>query len=103
MRAGSHIVALAVSAALVLGTASAEAQKSGGILKLYHRDSPGSLSIHEEATISGIAPAMGIFNNLILFDQHVAQNRMENIQPELAESWAWNDDHTRLSFKLRQG
>jgi peptide/nickel transport system substrate-binding protein len=103
MRAGSHIVALAVSAALVLGTASAEAQKSGGILKLYHRDSPGSLSIHEEATISAIAPAMGVFNNLILFDQHQAQNRMEFIKPELAESWSWNDDHTRLSFKLRPG
>ncbi len=83
--------------------APASAQKSGGILKLYHRDSPGSLSIHEEATVSGVAPAMGIFNNLILFDQHEAQNRLEDIQPELAESWSWNDDHTRLSFKLRQG
>ena len=24
-------------------------------------------------------------------------------EPELAESWSWNDDYTRLSFKLRQG
>src|SRR5580704_18898763 len=103
MRAGSHIAALAVSAALVLGTASAEAPKSGGILKLYHRDSPGSLSIIEEATVSAVAPAMAIFNNLVLFNQHEKQNRPEFIEPELAESWTWNNDFTRLSFKLRQG
>jgi len=103
MRGGLRTFALCVGAALVLCAGAASAQKPGGILKLYHRDSPGSLSILEEATISGIAPAMGLFNNLILFDQQQAQNRMEDIQPELATSWAWNDDHTRLSFKLRQG
>jgi len=96
-------LALCFSALSLLAAAPVSAQKSGGILKLYHRDSPGSLSIHEEATISAIAPAMGLFNNLMLFNQHQAQNRMEDIEPELAESWSWNDDHTRLSFKLRQG
>ncbi len=81
----------------------AMAQKSGGVLRLFHRDSPASASIHEEATISAVAPFMGVFNNLILFDQHEKQNRPEFIQPELAESWSWNADYTRLSFKLRQG
>ena len=28
---------------------------------------------------------------------------MDNIRPELATSWAWNDDKTRLTFKLREG
>ena len=79
------------------------AQKSGGILKLYHRDSPASMSTLEEATVSAIAPMMAVFNNLVLFDQHQKQNRPDNIQPELAESWTWNADHTKLTFKLRHG
>jgi peptide/nickel transport system substrate-binding protein len=102
MQIAARMVSLAVCAVCILAT-PAHAQKSGGILKIYHRDSPGSLSTHEEATISAIAPAMAIFNNLVLFNQHEKQNRPEFIQPELAESWKWNDDHTRLSFKLRHG
>ena len=46
---------------------------------------------------------MAIFNNLVLFNQHEKQNRPEFIEPELAESWAWNDDHTRLSFQAAPG
>src|SRR5665213_1452562 len=95
--------ALGLGALVMLIAGPAAAQKSGGILKLYHRDSPASLSIHEEATVSAIAPAMALFNNLVLFNQHEKQNRPEFIQPELAESWVWNDDHTKLSFKLHQG
>ena len=96
-------LALTFGALAVLLAGPAAAQKSGGILKLYHRDSPASLSTHEEATISAIAPAMALFNNLVVFNQQEKQNRMEFIQPELAESWSWNDARTRLSFKLRQG
>jgi peptide/nickel transport system substrate-binding protein len=86
-----------------LFAAPALAQKSGGVLKFFHRDSPASMSIHEEATISVVAPTMAVFNNLILFNQHEKQNRPDLIEPELAESWSWNPDYTRLSFKLRQG
>ncbi len=89
--------------ALGLLAGPAWAQKSGGTLKFFHRDSPASMSIHEEATISTVAPTMAVFNNLILFNQHEKQNRLEFIEPELAESWSWNPDYTRLSFKLRQG
>src|SRR3984957_9497291 len=96
-------LALTFGALAVLLAGPAAAQKSGGILKLYHRDSPASLSTHEEATISAIAPAMALFNNLVVFNQQEKQNRMEFIQPELAESWSWNDARTRLSCKLRQG
>src|ERR1700719_2684849 len=79
------------------------AQKQGGILRVYHRDSPASLSIHEEGTVGVIMPMMGVFNNLVIFDQHVPQNSMQSIVPEFATSWAWSEDGTELTFKLRDG
>jgi peptide/nickel transport system substrate-binding protein len=96
--------ALALTSAIfMLAAAPGFAQKSGGVLKFFHRDSPASGSIHEEATISAVAPFMGVFNNLVVFNQHEKQNRLELIEPELAESWRWNDDFTRVGFQLRQG
>src|SRR6202163_4120829 len=94
-----------LSVALVsLGAADAAlAQKQGGILRVYHRDSPASMSIHEEGTIGVIMPMMGVFNNLVVFDQNVAQNSMQSIVPELATSWSWNEDGTALALKLREG
>ena len=50
------------------------AQKQGGILKSYSIDSPASMSIHEEVTIYAVRPVMGVFNNLVMYDQHVKQN-----------------------------
>src|SRR5438067_4755243 len=94
--------AAVLAAVIGLLAGPAAAQKSGGTLKFFHRDSPASMSILEEATISTVAPMMSVFNNLILFNQHEKQNRPEFIEPELAESWSWNPDFTRLSFKLRQ-
>ena len=96
-------LSLTICAALGLPMGPGAAQQTGGILKFFHRDSPASMSIHEEATISTVAPMMGVFNNLVLFKQDEKQNRPEFIQPELAESWSWDEDHTRLTFKLRQG
>ena len=61
------------------------------------------MSIHEEGTVGVIMPMMGVFNNLVIFDQHVPQNSEKSIVPELATSWAWNEDHTALTFKLRDG
>ncbi len=55
-------------------TTPALAQKSGGVLKMYHRDNPPSASIHEEATNSTVIPFMGVFNNIVLYDQSKAQN-----------------------------
>ena len=77
--------------------------KQGGILKFYHRDSPGSASIHEGATNSLNVPFMPVFNNLVIYKQDVAQNSLDSIVPELAESWAWSADRKTLTFKLRQG
>jgi peptide/nickel transport system substrate-binding protein len=95
-----------VLAAALLATVTARpaaAQKEGGILRMPASNSPASMSIHEESTRFAITPAMGVFNNLVLFDQHIAQNNFDTIRPELAESWTWNKEGTALTFKLRQG
>jgi peptide/nickel transport system substrate-binding protein len=86
-----------------LATSPALAEKAGGVLRMIHRDSPPSMSIHEEATISTSMPMMGVFNNLVVYDPKQRQNRLDNIVPDLAESWAWDKSQTKLSFKLRQG
>src|SRR5579872_2706737 len=97
----SASAAVLLAASLAAGTSFA--QKSGGILKMYHRDSPASASIHEEATFSTVTPFMGVFNNLVEYKQDVPQNSMDSIVPDLASSWSWNTDHTKLTFKLREG
>lgn len=66
-------------------------------------DDPVSGSIHEEATSSVIRPFMGVFNNLVIFDQHIPRASTETIRPELATSWAWSDEGKTLTFKLRPG
>src|SRR6478736_1770115 len=98
--------AFAVTAALLAASFAAGpsvAQKQGGILKLWLLDSPASMSIHEEATVVAERPVMGVFNNLVLFDQHVPQNSLDSIVPELAKSWSWNEDGTELAFPLHEG
>ncbi len=91
-----------VLAALLCATGMAFAQKSGGVLKVYHRDNPPSASIHEEATISTVIPFMPVFNNLVIFDQHEPQNSEKTIRPELAKSWNWSADGKALTFKLQE-
>jgi len=81
----------------------AAAQKQGGSLRIYLRDNPPSASIHEEATISTVAPFMGVFNNLVVFDQSAPLNTPETIVPDLAASWNWDASNTELTFKLHQG
>jgi len=46
---------------------------------------------------------MAVFNNLVLFDQHVPQNTMQSILPDLATEWSWSKDGTELTFWLREG
>jgi peptide/nickel transport system substrate-binding protein len=82
---------------------TAVAQKSGGVLRVYHRDSPGSMSILEEATNSTEIPMMGVFNNLVLYQQDEPQNSLRTITPDLATSWSWSEDGTELTFRLREG
>jgi peptide/nickel transport system substrate-binding protein len=95
------------AAGTLLGAMSAAdaalAQKAGGILKKYTVDSPASMSIHEEATFVAEGPMMGVFNNLVVFDQHVKQNSLDSIVPDLATGWSWNEDGTELTLPLRAG
>jgi peptide/nickel transport system substrate-binding protein len=103
MRRRQLSAATAALAAFVSLVPPAWAQQSGGTLRLTHRDSPASLSIHEEGTNSVITPVMSVFNNLVMYDQSKSQNTMEGIVPDLATSWSWSPDGTKLSFKLREG
>src|SRR5439155_1754211 len=97
---GSFIAALLIAG---LGAGPVLAQKQGGILRMPLITSPASMSIHEESTIAALGPMMGVFNSLIMFDQHVPQNSLSSIVPDLAESWNYNEDGKSLTFKLRQG
>ena len=102
MKAGSRVLAVASSLSLALiATNPAIAQKSGGILKISHFDSPASMSLLEESTAAALRPVMGVFNNLVVYDQQVAQNSVRSIVSELATSWSSNEEGTELTFPLR--
>src|SRR5580692_8980681 len=104
MRSVKALAVAVLSLLSAYGAASAAEQpKQGGILRIYHRDSPGSASIHEGATYSVNVPFMPVFNNLLIYDQNVAQNSEASLVPDLADSWAWSDDKKTLTFKLHQG
>src|SRR6266849_5908632 len=97
---------LAAAVSVLLGVSAGEpamAQKPGGILRMPGFTSPASMSIHEESTIAAGIPLMGVFNNLVVFDQHVAQNSLASIVPDLATGWSWSEDGTQLIFPLRHG
>src|SRR5712671_5954291 len=76
--------------------------KQGGILRMYSPDSPASMSIHEEATIFAEGPMMGVFNNLVMYDQYVPQNSLQSIVPDLAIGWSWNEDGTELTSRCEK-
>src|SRR3981081_1814273 len=79
-----RVVAAAVLSLLAVSSVALAVEKQGGILRVYHRDSPASASIHEEATYSVNVPFMPVFNNLVIYKQDVAQNNLESIVPDLA-------------------
>src|SRR3954453_3854091 len=103
---GRYLRGSAVAGSLLLiyaGWHPALAQKPGGILRLHHFDSPASMSILEESTRAAEQPAMAVMNNLVMYDQHVAQNSLQSIVPDLATEWRWSEDGKELIFPLRQG
>jgi peptide/nickel transport system substrate-binding protein len=102
----AKLLSLAVACAALAGLlicGPALAQKSGGVLRIPLGTSIASVSIHEESTIVVLGPMMGVFNNLVMFDQHVPQNTLSSIVPDLASSWSWSEDGKELTFKLRDG
>src|SRR5438477_5658414 len=98
-----HPLSVTVVAVLLIFNGLASSQKPGGTLRVYHRDSPASMSIYEETTLSTSMPMMGVFNNLVVFDPTQAQNRLDNIIPDLAESWSSSEDGKSITFNLRGG
>jgi peptide/nickel transport system substrate-binding protein len=89
-------------AVLLTHQAVAQEPKHGGILHIFHRDSPGSPSILEESSDSVTVPFMAVFNNLVLYKQDEPRSSIDTIEPELATSWEWSPDNTELKFRLRQ-
>ena len=59
--------------------------------------------VHEEIDAVPARATIMIFNNLVMFDQHVKQNSIKSVVPDLATGWSWNEDGTELTFPLRQG
>jgi peptide/nickel transport system substrate-binding protein len=105
MRRGLSVLSAAGAALLatMAGTGAASAQKPGGILRVHALDSPPSMSMHEEVDANPARASMGIFNNLVMFDQHAKQNSMQSIVPDLATAWSWSEEGTQLTFVLREG
>ena len=93
----------AALAAAVIASGSATAQKQGGFLHAGHFDSPASMSMLEESTLAVNRPMMGVFNNLLMFDQEVPQNSLQSIVPDLGTGWSWNEEGTELTISLRRG
>ena len=101
-----HLGAFAVAAPMLVASAAAGpalAQKAGGLLKMFSPDSPASMSILEESTVFAEGPMMGVFNNLVMFDQHVKQTSLASIVPDLATGWSWSEDGTELTLPLHEG
>ena len=97
-------LSLAVLAApLAAQTPPARDGKPGGVLRFAHReDLPQGFAIHETATNSTTWPAMPCYSNLVIFDQQKQIERVENIVPELAERWSWQEGYRNLVFFLRK-
>src|ERR1700726_3003999 len=97
--------AAAASALLIAvsGSGTALAQNPGGILKMYVWDNPPSMSMLDGVNLLAQRTTMGVFNNLVMFDQHVTQSSLQSIAPDLATGWSWNEEGTALTLPLRQG
>jgi peptide/nickel transport system substrate-binding protein len=100
---GQGLAFAGLSLLVLVAAVPAGAQKSGGVLKIQHFDSPASMSIHEESTRAALQPMMAVFNNLVIYDQNIKQNSLDSIVPDLATSWSWSEDGKELIFKLRDG
>lgn len=98
------LVLLAIGIALLLFGAPATAQtpKYGGVLVTSPLSATPSFSPHEESTIATVQQASPCFNNLIYYDPAKKQESVDTIVPELAERWAWQDNHRNLVFFLRK-
>src|ERR1700719_4788018 len=100
----SHAAAAASALLIAIsGSGTALAQKPGGILKMYVWDNPPSMSMLDGVNLLAQRTTMGVFNNLVLFDQHVTQSSLQSIAPDLAIGWAGHEERTGRPAPPRQG
>jgi peptide/nickel transport system substrate-binding protein len=95
-------IAIGALALALAGATAASAQKYGGILKSMERSSPPSLSINDEATVDTTWVMSPVYGNVVYLDPLKAPESLETVIPELAESWRWSADGTRLTLTLRR-
>ena len=77
--------------------------KPGGTLNVMLReDLSQGFAVHETATISVVFPSSPCFNNLVMFDPANPVESPENVVPELAEKWSWQDNYRNLVMFLRR-
>ena len=72
-----RVLCLFIAFGALIAAAPAVAEKSGGVLKVQHWDSPASMSILEEATYSTVVPVMEVMNNLVIYKQDVRLPRSQ--------------------------
>jgi peptide/nickel transport system substrate-binding protein len=102
MQPKTWLAGLALAATLAVPVYAA-AQQAGGTLRAYHRGNPPSGSIHEEATYDTTRPYMGVFNNLVMFDQTKDMESLDTVVADLATSWSWDSSKTKITFQLQKG
>jgi peptide/nickel transport system substrate-binding protein len=98
-----NCAAAIAAAAFLLSSAPAHAQKYGGVLRGVLTETWPSLSMHEDASVSTIWPAIPMYSNLIVYDPTVLVDGHAKLKGELAERWSWSDGGKRLTFKLKHG
>ncbi|HKI99372.1 MAG TPA: ABC transporter substrate-binding protein [bacterium] len=99
-------IAFVAACGLVLalsGASNVYAAKHGGVLRIVHRGNPPSLSIHQEATVSTVAPMMEAYDNLVQYNPMKPLDGPNTIIGDLASSWHWSKDGKSLTFKLHKG
>ncbi len=79
------------------GTAQADGPQTGGTFIVGIPNEPSSFNPSFSMDEGALFPMIQMFNSLVVVD---ADN---NIVPDLAESWAYNEDFTQLTFNLKQG
>src|SRR6266852_2575628 len=104
MEMARHLCAFAVIGALfatISGTGPVLAQKAGGVLKIYHRDSPASMSILEEATQLDRDPDDGRLQQSRPLQAGRGAEQPANDRPGSGHRLVV--ERRRLTFRLRKG